>query len=145
MTAGYTFHKWSMGVTDCITLLNSSLTTWCTNLSQHKFCFAFCCVPVNRLSGSPGHRSCEQRCAVHSRPDSSISLNIAYRDLIKEPFSLLTNHRGLFKVCTCSRVSYVSNEGHLLHVFLVAPLFFWMLRSVQWGKAVFISSLGAQN
>lgn len=78
--------------------------------SHHKFCFAFWCFRVDLLSGSSGHRSCEQYCAVHSRPDSPVSLSSAERDLIKELCSLSANHTGLLKVCTCSTACPVFNE-----------------------------------
>lgn len=63
-----------------------------------KFHFAFWCVRVDRLSGD----SCDQYCAVHSRPNSPISLSNAERGLIKELCRLQTVHRERFKVCTCS-------------------------------------------
>lgn len=48
-----------------------------------------------------------------------LSLCRAKRELIKELCSLSVNHRGLFKVCTCSAASYIFNEGKLLHLFQV--------------------------
>lgn len=66
----------------------------------------------------------------------TISLSSAKRDLIKEPCSLSANHRGLFKVCTCSTASYIFNEGKLLHLSQVngssAPLVVKI--STEWGK-----------
>lgn len=136
-------HKWILAVISWLYLPVSAhqLKTFFDYLmyfflSQLKVHFAFWCVWVDLLSSGSGHHSCEQYCAVHSRPDSPMSLSRAKRELIKELCTLSANHRGLFKVCTCSTASYIFNEGKLLHLFQVngssAPLVVKI--STEWGR-----------
>lgn len=75
-----------------------------------------------------------------------ISLSSAKRELIKELCSPSANHRGLFKVCTCSPVSYIFNEGKLLHLSQVngsmAPLVVKLTQSEAKRQGI-ISLIGA--